>query len=409
MHSQELHHAKEEKDSGNYLILLVDDNISNLKVLSLMLANKGYQVKQVISGIEALDFIDKQSPDIILLDILMPDIDGYEICTILKENPLTHSIPVIFVSSLANPSEKVKAFESGGVDYICKPFYLTEVLARVETHLQLGLLQKKLQSKNEQLLLSASLLSQSLEQEQIISQTKSSFVSSALHEFCATLTTIQSAAELLGYYEWTKEEKVEQLQQIQTEVSKTTLLMEDVSFLSSINANRLEINSTEFDVLGFCCQLLCQIQIDLDKNYNHTLQTSFSVPSENISIHNPHQLSSLPSAIVRMAKKLFSLIVCNLIINASICSPKGSNIDCQFIIHDGHIDIVVSDRGSGIDKDDLKNLFSAFNSGKNTDMLSGNVLALSIVKNCVDLHKGEISVKNRLNVGTEFTVTLPTE
>lgn len=118
-------------------ILVVDDTPENLKVLSGMLRNKGYEVRPVTSGKLALKAILSKAPDLMLLDINMPDMDGYQLCEQIKLEPLTKDIPVIFISALSETLDKVKAFSAGGLDYITKPFQFEEVNARVETHLML--------------------------------------------------------------------------------------------------------------------------------------------------------------------------------------------------------------------------------------------------------------------------------
>jgi EAL domain-containing protein (putative c-di-GMP-specific phosphodiesterase class I)/CheY-like chemotaxis protein len=125
-------------------LLIVDDNIYNLMVLSSILDNQGYNVLKAHSGLEAIAIAKSQQPDLILLDIIMPDVNGYEVCCILKNEVTTHRIPIVFISALENPDEKVEAFSVGGVDFINKPFQLVEVLARVETHLRLSSLQFQL-------------------------------------------------------------------------------------------------------------------------------------------------------------------------------------------------------------------------------------------------------------------------
>ncbi|MCB1191766.1 MAG: response regulator [Leptospiraceae bacterium] len=126
-------------------ILLVDDNSDNLKLLSAILIENGFQVKASDSGRYALKIINNTLPDLILLDIKMPEIDGYEVCRRLKSDPLTASIPVIFISALKEEESKVKGFEIGGVDYITKPFQSQEILARVRTHILLSRTQKNLE------------------------------------------------------------------------------------------------------------------------------------------------------------------------------------------------------------------------------------------------------------------------
>jgi len=397
--------TESNKNFRNSSILIVDDTIYNIQLLSLMLIRQGYKVEQATSGLEALDKVNQQMPDIILLDIRMPDLNGYEVCIKLKANPVTKDIPIIFISSIEEPSEKVEAFSVGGVDYISKPFQLIEVLARIETHLRLCSLQKKLQEQNEQLQLSAEVLSRSLKQERELSQMKTDFISVVSHEFRTPLTTIQSASELLEYYEWTKEEQVEQLHQIQSEVKHMTALMEDVLFLSRSNTNKAKLNLTNFDVLNFCNQLLRQMQRTFAKEYN--INSSLSISETNTLIENPHLQSELPVLNVTMDEKLLRQILTNLLTNSIKYSPQNKTVDLQITIESEHICFVVSDRGIGIPKEDLEHLFNAFHRGKNVGILPGTGLGLSIVKNCVDIHHGTISVESQLGIGTKFTVILP--
>jgi len=396
---------KDSQQVRNSSVLIVDDTIYNIQLLSLMLVRQGYKVQQATSGLEALDKVNEQLPDIILLDIRMPDLNGYEVCTRLKANPVTKDIPIIFISSIDEPSEKVEAFSVGGVDYISKPFQLIEVLARIETHLRLCSLQKKLQEQNEQLQLSAEVLSRSLKQERELSQMKTDFISVVSHEFRTPLTTIQSAAELLEYYEWTKEEKIEQLHQIQSEVKHMTALMEDVLFLSRSSTNKSKINLTKFDLLSFCSQLLRQMQRTFAQNY--TLNSFLYISSSNTSIENPHLQNDLPTLTVKMDEKLLRQILTNLLTNAIKYSPQNKIVDFQLTMQQDHAIFIVSDRGIGIPDEDLEHLFGAFHRGKNVGILPGTGLGLSIVKKCIDIHGGSISVESKLDVGTKFTVALP--
>jgi sigma-B regulation protein RsbU (phosphoserine phosphatase) len=130
-------------------LLIVDDKPANLRLLAAMLVEQGYKVRSAISGPLALTATQAAPPDMILLDINMPEMNGYEVCERLKADESTHDIPIIFISALDETHDKVKAFTVGGVDYITKPFQLEEVLARVETHLALRKLQKQLQDANQ--------------------------------------------------------------------------------------------------------------------------------------------------------------------------------------------------------------------------------------------------------------------
>ena len=132
-------------------ILIVDDTPANLRLLSQMLAEQGYQVRPVPDGPLALAAVRAEPPDLILLDIRMPEMNGYEVCERMKADALTRDVPIIFISALDATRDKVRAFTVGGVDYVTKPFQVEEVLARVETHLALRALQRRLQDANRKM------------------------------------------------------------------------------------------------------------------------------------------------------------------------------------------------------------------------------------------------------------------
>lgn len=132
-------------------ILVVDDTPANLRLLAGMLTEQGYKVRPAPNGKLALAAARAAPPDLILLDINMPGMNGYEVCAALKDDPLTRDIPVIFISALDQTEDKIKAFTLGGVDYVAKPFQIEEVLARVRTHLTLYALRRQLAAANQEL------------------------------------------------------------------------------------------------------------------------------------------------------------------------------------------------------------------------------------------------------------------
>ncbi len=147
---------------GKATIMVVDDTPENLVLISRILLPEGYKVMTLPDGQMAIDAVKTASPDLILLDVMMPGLDGFAVCSTLKADPRTASIPIIFISALSEPLDKVKAFETGAVDYITKPFNLMEVKARVGVHLELrftqkaledysGLLEKKVRDQVEEL------------------------------------------------------------------------------------------------------------------------------------------------------------------------------------------------------------------------------------------------------------------
>ncbi len=127
-------------------ILIVDDTPANLNLLNELLKSRGYSVRPVLSGRLAISGAQAFPPDLILLDVKMPEMDGYEVCMQLKSNEATSSIPIIFISALSETIDKLKGFSVGGVDFITKPFQESEVLARVETHIALQKIQNELET-----------------------------------------------------------------------------------------------------------------------------------------------------------------------------------------------------------------------------------------------------------------------
>ncbi len=139
------------KQEENSLILIVDDTPHNLQVAGEILGRQGYGIALAQGGSEALAFVENNKPDLILLDIMMPEIDGFRVCQTLKENIETRSIPVIFLTARAQVEDIVKGFELGGADYLVKPFNDRELVARVRSHLELVRLQEILRNKNRKL------------------------------------------------------------------------------------------------------------------------------------------------------------------------------------------------------------------------------------------------------------------
>src|SRR5450432_1491834 len=182
-------------------IMIVDDNPANLKLLEDILRQHGYEVRSFPRGRLALAAADQEPPDLILLDINMPEMNGYEVCRQLKSSPRLADLPVIFLSALNAVEDKVKGFSSGGVDYISKPFQFEEVHARVETHLKLHNLQRALKMHNERLEETVAArtleLARANERLTILDRSKSDFLNLISHEFRTPLHGLLAVGELI--------------------------------------------------------------------------------------------------------------------------------------------------------------------------------------------------------------------
>lgn len=179
-------------------ILIVDDTPDNLRLLSSMLQSQGYLVRKAINGQLALRGVEAAKPDLILLDINMPEMNGYQVCQKLKLLEQTRNIPVIFISALNEALDKVKGFQVGGVDFISKPFHIEEVLARVENQLSLHGMQKQLIAKNEQLKLEV-FERQRAEEQVLFLLTTTKFISESTDFNAALEVTIREVCLMIGW------------------------------------------------------------------------------------------------------------------------------------------------------------------------------------------------------------------
>ncbi|MBZ0304490.1 MAG: response regulator, partial [Anaerolineae bacterium] len=177
-------------DENRGVILIVDDIPTNLEVLMEFLESSGYRVRVATDGESALEQIDYAAPDIILLDVMMPGIDGFETCQRLKENPVTRDIPVIFMTALSDTVDKVRGFELGAADYVTKPLHKEEVVARVNAHLMLYRQKQEIERLRQQ----------DRVYYEKLSQIKDDILSTASHDLKNPLAGFMASIYLLGQH-----------------------------------------------------------------------------------------------------------------------------------------------------------------------------------------------------------------
>jgi len=397
-------------------ILIVDDKIDNLRLLFTTLSNEGYEVRRVLSGRQALKAIEFDPPDLILLDIKMPDIDGYEVCSLLKQNSQTTEIPVIFLSALSDAFDKVKAFEVGGADYITKPFQLSEVIARIDNQIKLRKLQKKiteqnlllqnlnqdlearveerteeLKFKNQELIKYQEKLSKALAKEKEISHFKSNIIKVINHEFRTPLTIIFASVEILerALDKLKKEQQENIFKRIQEAVRQLKFLFEEVLFFEQENIETVDFDREYIDLVDFARGIVEEF------NSNNKIDREIQFASEG------HFKK------FKWNQKILRQILANLLSNSVKFSRENSTIEFTIIGDDREVQFIIKDSGIGIPKSDRERLFESFYRGDNIGNIGGTGLGLSIVKKCVDLYRGTIEFNSEIDVGTVFKVTLP--
>lgn len=306
-------------------ILVVDDTPANLRLLVRILTEKGYKVRPVPNGELALSAARGFPPDLILLDIMMPEMNGYEVCSELKLDERTRDIPVIFISAINDVLDKVKAFSIGGVDYITKPFHVEEVLARVETHLTICYLQRNLQDKNDELNQTLQQLKNT--QNQLIQSEKMAalgqLIAGIAHEINTPLGAIRSSIENIANFLTQDIEEINNFfQNISRECNPNLLILLQKTLqqqpLVSIKEKRqikkslkCQLNSLKIDNSDILADTLVNIGIYSDIEPFLPLLKD---PKSQVSLKNAYQFFSLKkstqiikTATERTAKVVFAL------------------------------------------------------------------------------------------------------
>jgi signal transduction histidine kinase len=362
---------------GRSRVLVIDDNPKNLDVLSELLEQQDLDVLFAVDGTSGLQCAVSGHPDLILLDIMMPGLDGFETCRQLKANENTKDIPVIFMTALSETTEKVKGFERGAVDYITKPIEPEEVLARVNTHLTIQRLQQDLK--------------RSFECEKELNRLKSRFLAIASHEFRSPLIAIQMTTNTLKRHgqRMSLDKKIAAFERIERGVKFMSGILDDVLIISKVDAEIHEFSPKPTDIESVCREVIEEFRAMNEGSHTLTL----SVTGEHFHLI--------------VDQKLLRYIFSNLLANAMKYSPEGGAVHVDLIQKDQEILLCVKDEGMGISKEDQLHLFDAFHRGANVSDIQGTGLGLSIVKQFVELHNGSITVESELNKGATFTVILP--
>ncbi len=406
-------------------ILIVDDTPDNLRLLSDLLTKAGYTVRRVINGELGLEAAQLDPPDLILLDIRMPGLNGYKVCDQLKSSDRTAQIPVIFLSAMDEELDKVMAFEAGGVDYITKPFQVVEVLARIETHLQVSRLRQMLQQQNVQ-------LQQEITQRtsaEIAFETLNQGLESQVQERTIDLQAqnqqlLQQKTELQQQLDRSQHLNASQFDLIKTMVQKLEIALTDISMALSVLTPNLpptkksaleKIVSATALVEGLMQQgsTLIETQVQpasATRTINLTEFCQNFVAQWQLPQTPRYQLSfikwgSYPSEIA-LSESLLRQTLTHLLDNAVRYSPQGGTILFQLIYEPTQILIQIRDEGIGIPSVDLNRVFDRFYRASNVSN-SGSGVGLTLVKQAIELQGGRVEISSEVGRGTTVTLALP--
>ncbi|MGC9526115.1 MAG: sensor histidine kinase [Limnospira sp.] len=424
-------------DSDNILLrqadlLVVDDVPENLKLLSTMLADFGFSVRKAISGKMALTAVKTLIPDLILLDINMPEMNGYQVCETLKQNPETRDIPIIFISAIGQVEDKVKAFQVGGVDYITKPFEFEEVIARIKNQLQIRQLQQNILQQNRRLKETTKELKRT--QAQLVQKQKmlglSQFVAGIFHEINNPMNFIsgnlepayeyiQDLMELVNLY---RDEYSQPSEKIVSKIEKLDLdfVIEDLRKLIESMKTGVERISTIMLALRIFSRLN-EAEIK-SVNLNEGIDSALSLLKYRLSegeTATPIQIvkhyGDLPkvTCYASQINQVFMHLINNAIdaLNqAERLHPGTSGSPTIWIaterVNPEWVAIRVRDNGVGIPKQLTSRLFDPFFTTKPVGKGIGLGLSTSY-QIVVQKHGGQLTFHSTPGEGTEFRVELP--
>jgi two-component system, sensor histidine kinase and response regulator len=357
-------------------VLVVDDTADNLRLLSGVLEQMGHEVRPVTSGPQALIAARHSPPDLVLLDVTMPDMSGYEVCARLKADPLLADIPVIFLTALSDIADKVKAFEVGGVDYITKPFHLEEVQARVRTHLAL-------RRANVQLSRSYAKLKQ-------LEQLRDDLVHMVVHDMRSPLMVLASHLDFLEL-ECNKlsPEAADDLQAAIQGAQVVARMANDMLDVSRLEEGKLNLTLGEHD-LGALAEKIRSSLLGLERGRSIALE-----------VESP-TVAACDSGLVQRVLE-------NLVSNAIKHTPSRSAVNISVGSRQGRARVEISDGGPGVPAEARQRIFEKFApvTGHGGERYHSAGLGLAFCKLAIEAHGGTIGVEPRQPKGSTFWFELP--
>ena len=386
-------------------ILIVDDTPTNISLLLDYLGHQGFEVLVARDGESAIEQAQFVIPDLILLDVMMPGIDGFETCSRLKEIDETKSIPIIFMTALADSKDKVRGFNAGAVDYVTKPIQQEEVLARVKTHLSIRNLHKELLEKNlhlQQEITERKQAEAALRQaEKMASLGK--LVAGIAHEVNTPIGAVNSAADtnnrclktITNIVKDSDIEKNDDLQQalnsLKNNIQVTATAGDRIAEIVKGLKNFARLDEAEFQ------------QADIHEGINNTLTLLNCELKEKVTVIRDY--GKIPKIFIYAGE--LNQVFMNILRNAIQAIENKGTIKIRTFAEKNSVCIQISDSGKGIPPENINRIFDPGFTTKGVGVGTG--LALASCYQIIQKHKGEIRVESQLGEGSTFTIILPAD
>lgn len=386
-------------DNGN--VVIIDDNPNNLQVLTGILQDAGFKVRPALSGPIGLRAINAQPPDLVLLDIRMPEMDGYETCNALKTNPQTHDIPVIFISALNAIEDKLAAFRSGGVDYLTKPFQAEEVIARARTHIELARTRRSLTESNNRLrtLMDELVLTEKLRALGALAAGMSHELNTPIGNALLAASTIQEMVQPIQKHPERREESAIVDELVDTSLSCANLIIRNLERASGLieTMKEMSVDQTserrrQINLNELIRNFVGGMQILL-KRTPYTI--TYSIPADIVIETYPGPLEQVLTNLVQ-----------NAVLHGFDQAQSGTIEITASHAKDDDVILSVKDNGKGITAENLKRVFDPFFTTKLGQ--GGSGMGLHIVYNLArGILGGQIKVQSKPGQGAEFMLQLP--
>lgn len=366
-------------------ILVVDDQLENLSLLADMLKAKGFGVRPVLSGETAIRAAEQQCPDLVLLDIDMPDMNGYSVCEALKSNPQLNKVPVIFVSALNDTASKVKAFSNGGVDYITKPFQIDEVNARIETHLRLQQLQSSLSTQNRELARKNNELHQ-------LREVRDNLTSMIVHDLRSPLSGIYGYLELLelGGADQLDSNGKQFVQKAIQGCRKASDLIDSLVDITRLEQAEMPLECRRANIKQLVHDAAANVENQLEQK-----SINFDYPEQPLR--------------VLCDTSLMRRVITNLLLNAIDFTEPGEQIRVTVDWINDRVRVAVHDNGPGIPQEFHNKIFLKFTQLASDSERRRRVggLGLAFCRLAVECQSGAIGVQSEPGHGSSFWFELP--